>query len=102
MRLLFIVLTLCILSAWVFFGIRSLWSTKNETGTRCWLIGTAATLVIIGAIGFFGAALSASGGLNWLPNSFEWPVGYASGVVSTRDDLFVVPHTPSGRVQVYD
>ena len=29
-------------------------------------------------------------------------MGYASGVVSTKDHFFVVPHTPSGRVQVYD
>ena len=28
--------------------------------------------------------------------------GFAKGVVSTEDHYFVVPHTPSGRVQIYD
>ena len=57
---------------------------------------------MVGAAGFFGSALSAVGGLNWLPHSFEWPVGYAGGVVSTSEGLHVVPHTPSGRIQVYN
>ena len=34
--------------------------------------------------------------MNWLPTSFEWPVGYTGGVVSTAEGLHVVPHTPSG------
>jgi hypothetical protein len=29
-------------------------------------------------------------------------VGYATGVVTTPEGLHVVPHTPSGRIQVYD
>jgi hypothetical protein len=62
----------------------------------------ASVLLIVGAAGFFGRALSAAGGLNWLPPSFEWPVGYADGVVSMPGGTHVVPHTPSGRVQVYD
>ena len=102
MHLLSIILILLILSVWMFFGVSSLYSVKKETGAKRWLIGLAAILVIVVALGFFGAALSASGGLNCLPESFEWPVGYASGVVSTKDHFFVVPHTPSGRVQVYD
>ena len=59
-------------------------------------------LAVVGSLGFFGNALSDVGGLNWLPGSFEWPAGYVSGVATTSDGLFVVPHTPSGRVQVYD
>lgn len=62
----------------------------------------ASLLLVIGAAGFFGPALSAAGGLNWLPGSFEWPVGNADGVVSMPDGTSVVPHTPSSRVQVYD
>ena len=61
----------------------------------------AAILFLIGTTGFFGSALSALGGLNWL-GSFEWPIGYTSNVVRLHDGRYVVPHTPSGRVQVYD
>lgn len=57
--------------------------------------------LMVGSAGFFGSAFSAIGGLNWLP-VFEWPVGYTGGVISTEDGLHVVPHTPSGRIQVYD
>lgn len=64
--------------------------------------GLASALIIIGALGFFGAGLSCAGGLDWLPPSFEWPVGYASGVVAMPDGTHVVPHFPSGRIQVYD
>src|SRR5262249_50277691 len=77
-------------------------SSERGRGWRRWLTTTASCLLVVGAAGFFGSALSAAGGLNWLPSSFEWPVGYASGVVSTPEGLHVVPHTPSGRVQVYD
>jgi YD repeat-containing protein len=64
--------------------------------------GVAGFLILIGTVGFFGSALSALGGLNWLPRSFEWPTGYVSGVVSLPSGGHLVPHTPSGRVQVYD
>ena len=59
-------------------------------------------MLVIGVCGFFGSGLSAMGGLNWLPSSFEWPVGYARGVVTTSDNQNIVPHTESGRIQVYD
>jgi hypothetical protein len=77
-------------------------SSERGKGWRRWLIFTASCLMVVGAAGFFGSALSAAGGLNWLPNSFEWPVGYTGGVISTGEGLHVVPHTPSGRIQVYD
>ena len=97
-----IVLILVILGAWILTSVRSIWSAKKVTGLRRWTIVIGATLMIIGAVGFFGAGIAAFGGLNWLPASFEWPAGYASGVVSSKEGFFVVPHAPSGRVQVYD
>ena len=59
-------------------------------------------LLAIGGLGFFGAAFSAVGGLNGLPPGFEWPIGHASGVIVTRNGDHVVPHAPSGRIQIYD
>ncbi len=56
----------------------------------------------IGGIGFFGSGVSALGGLNWLGPSFEWPVGYTTEAVTTKNALHIVPHTASGRVQIYD
>jgi hypothetical protein len=63
-------------------------------------VGSA--LAVVGGLGFFGSALSDVGGLNWLPGSFEWPAGYVTGVATLGSGLHVVPHTPSGRIQVYD
>jgi len=62
----------------------------------------ASSFLVVGGAGFFGPALSAAGGFNWLPVPFEWPVGQVDGVITTPDGTHVVPHTPSGRVQVYD
>ena len=75
---------------------------RRERGVRRVLMTLAAAFVAIGVVGFFGSALSAVGGLNWLKPSFEWPVGYVSGVVTTPAGIHIVPHTPSGRVQLYD
>jgi hypothetical protein len=77
-------------------------SSEHTKGWQRWLTITASCLMVVGAAGFFGCALSAAGGLNWLPSSFQWPAGYTGGVVSTADGTHVVPHTPSGRIQVYD
>jgi hypothetical protein len=65
------------------------------------LLGLMGLFVLLGAAGFFGAALSATGMLK-LPKSFEWPAGYVTGVVRTTEGEYVVPLVPSGRIQIYD
>jgi hypothetical protein len=75
---------------------------RKDSGARRWLLVLGGILLAIGATGFFGSALSSVGGLNWLGQKFEWPVGYASGVITTKDSVHIVPHTPSGRIQLYD
>jgi hypothetical protein len=72
-------------------------SRRKKALTAC-----GGVLMAIGGLGFFGTALSASGGLRWLPSNFEWPVGFASGVLIMTDGKQVVPLTAAGRIQVYD
>lgn len=64
-------------------------------------MGVMGALVMIGAGGFFAAALSAAGVFK-LSSSVEWPAGYVSGVMTTADGKYVVPLVPAGRVQLYD
>jgi hypothetical protein len=97
-----IVLILLVLGVWVFVAIKQFLSARKQTGWNRWLGLIAPILLVIGGFGFFGSALSSEGGLNWLPETFEWPVGFATGVVATPDHFFVVPDSPSGRIQVYD
>lgn len=91
-----------ILAGWLFCALSLACSARKETRWNRLLLYIGPVFLAVGAIGFFGSALSSIGGLNWLPQSFEWPVGNAKGVVTTTDHFFVVPHVPSGRVQIYD
>ena len=59
-------------------------------------------LMFLGGVGWFGSALSAYGGLNGLPPSFEWPVGTSDRVITMAGGEHVVPLIFSARVQVYD
>ena len=77
-------------------------SSRRRGGSSWWFALAAICLMEVGAAGFFGCFLSAAGGLDWLPSWFEWPVGYATGVATTAEGLHVVPHTDSGRIQIYD
>jgi hypothetical protein len=90
-----------ILAGWLFFSVHQFRTAIKE---HCWkrLVGIlAASFTAIGALGFMGSGLVALGAFNWLPTSFEWPIGYSDGVVSTEDHYYVVPHTPTGRIQIY-
>lgn len=63
-----------------------------------WLMGG---LIIVGGGGVFASMLSVMGPLQ-LPHSYEWPVGYVRGVVTTPEGNYVVPLWSCGRVQIYD
>jgi hypothetical protein len=58
-------------------------------------------LAVVGVAGFFGAGVASAGGLDVL-EPFEWPIGRTSKAVQTPSGIFVVPHEPSGRIQLYD
>lgn len=89
----------------LFSSINLLTSNKGKklfTLLRVFFVSIPLFLWMMGGIGFFGSALSAEGGLNWLPSSFEWPVGHTDNAARTNDGYYVVPHEPSGRIQIYD
>jgi hypothetical protein len=77
--------------------------TMRKRSRRARIIAPIASILFaIGAIGFFGSGFSACGGLNVLPQSFEWPAGYTDGIIAMPGGLHVVPLISSGRVQIYD
>ncbi len=97
----FTIMILLMLLVWIVQATNIAFSQRNLTW-KAILNFVASGCLVIGALGFFGSALSATGGLNWLPQSFEWPIGTASGALTKPDGTVIVPHTPSGRIQVYD
>jgi hypothetical protein len=75
----------------------------SECGRGWWrgVVFLGSGLIIVAVTGFCGAGLVALGAIP-LPASFEWPVGRVGGVFTTSEGLHVVPHAPTGRIQVYD
>jgi len=88
------------LAVWIIQAIRLVLSQKGFTWKTI-LNFIASACLIVGAVGFFGSALSATAGLS-TKQSFEWPIGDASGALKLANGDIVVPHEPSGRVQIYD
>lgn len=63
---------------------------------------SASVLIATGSLCLFGAfAVNATQGA-WLPDSFEWPIGTVDGAIELADGTQVAPHSPTGRVQLYD
>jgi hypothetical protein len=92
---------LCLGGLIVGAAVLSLFQRSRESSWRLLLQRVSALLVVYGGLAFFGQALAATGVLFFLGPSFEWPVGYAWGVVSDSAGRSIVPLTPSGRIQVY-
>ena len=86
----------------LFIAITRLLSPENKSTTNKYIERIAFLFVLIGIFGFFGSALSSLGAMNWLPKSFEWPIKYTSTAAKTNDGFYIVPHSPSGRIQIYD
>jgi hypothetical protein len=69
---------------WLFLAARGMGRDfKRADGLR-WTVVVMYSLILIGAGGFFAAALSATGVLK-LPTYREWPGGYVRGVVIATD-----------------
>jgi hypothetical protein len=69
---------------------------------RRWIVLPSSFLVAFGALAFLGQGISAVGGLNWLPPSFEWPAGHVEGGLTTASGSHIVLLRGAGRIQVYD
>jgi hypothetical protein len=102
MNFVFIVLVSIIGGTFVSMAVLTAIRAKRYRAGKRWLTAIGGILLALGGLGFFGSAFSAGGGLNWLPASFEWPIGHASGVETTKDGTHVVLHMASGRIQIYD
>ncbi len=102
MHFIFILLVVIIGSTFVGFAFFYAFRSPTHNRGRKWLQVTGGLLLAFGGLGFFGSALSASGGLGWLPPTFEWPVGYAKNVLLMPVHRYAVPLTASGRIQIYD
>lgn len=102
MHLVFILLVVGIGAVFIWCATVGVFRAKSASRPEKWLKAVGGILMALGGFGFFGTALSASGGFRWLPTTFEWPMGVVHGVVVMPDGTQVVPHTASGRIQVYD
>jgi hypothetical protein len=96
----FSVLTLLLLAVWIIQALFIVF-TQKKFSWRSVLNFVASACMIVGALGVFGTDLSANAGLGF-SKSFEWPIGSASGAVKLSDGTIIVPHGPTGRIQVYN
>ena len=86
---------------WLFLAFRGMAREFKRADRFKLIVAVLYFLILVGAGGFFAAALSATGVLK-LPTYREWPAGYVRGVVTAADGKYIVPLVPSGRVQLYD
>jgi hypothetical protein len=86
---------------WLFLAARGMIREFKRADRFKWIAGVMYVLILIGAGGFFAAALSAVGVFKF-PTSREWPAGSVTGVATAADGKYIVPLVPSGRVQLYD
>jgi len=64
--------------------------------------GLVASLATYGVVATLSQVLVVPWGKSLVAPDVEWPVGYARGAVRDSQGRYVVPHRPTGRVQVYD
>lgn len=96
----FALIILLMLLVWIVQAMR-LALSKDKSWWRFGLKLVASSCLVIGAFGFFGSILSSVGALYWLPSSFEWPSNGSDKALQLPEGEYVVPHTGSGRVQIY-
>ena len=73
---------------------------SNKTINTLRVLGSL--LILYGVVGFFGAALSATGALSNLAPGFEFPMGVVTEAVTASNGDVYCPSNPFGRIQVYN
>lgn len=83
-------------ASWVWFYARSGSVFRRKT------VIAASVLFAFGWVTFTAISIAATGGMDWIPSSFEWPVGSTSDFIHTSDGGYAVALQSAGRIQVYD
>ncbi len=86
---------------WLYAISRGIVTAFRQRERLRWSTAGMWLLVLIGFGGFFGTIFAAEGYLK-LPSSFEWPAGYAAGVVRMPNGDHVVPLANAARLQIYN
>ena len=58
----------------------------------------AVLMLLSGFVGSFGLSMAS----NWIPSTFELPVGNSRNVIVTNNNNYIVPLSDSGKIQVYN
>jgi hypothetical protein len=98
----FSIIIVLIFLGFIASGVIALRAGRGEPWSRRIIRVIAGFALVYGALTFLAQAFSAAGGARFLPASFEWPLATVSGVVKDSAGHYIAPHTPSGRIQVYD
>jgi hypothetical protein len=84
------------------FGMGMWVSLREEKGQRKWFGAVGCLMVMMGVTSFFLTGLVADCGIDIVPARFEWPMGYADGILTTPRGKHIVGHNAANRVQIYD
>jgi hypothetical protein len=102
MRILGMLLLVLITSVCLFGSIHGVFSRTRECAWRQAVRKLSWFLIGYGGLAFCAQPLAALAGPSFTTASFEWPVGFAGGVVRDARGRYVVPLDPCNRIQVYD
>lgn len=74
---------------------------KNGFGFWANLRRLGGLLLLLGSSGFIVPIIIKVSGVN-LPSNLEWPIAYSHSVLEHTCGLHILPHKPTGRIQIYD
>jgi len=101
MKLVLDLLLMLIAGVWFFMAARRVNRALEETAWPKLLLALPGAMALLGVACLFAPSFPAEGVVH-LPNSYEWPAGYVTHVITAADGNYVVPLVDAGRVQIYD